>query len=112
MIAVNLKPEANGWTGLSYGVIGVGARRSEVYASVTIVGRRAFEQRYDCVASLGQPGDQAEWSDPRLPGRPVLEFKTSAASVDEVITNTRDWLERKLGQRVSLLVALSGQEGA
>lgn len=112
MYAVTMKPEANGWTGISFGVVGAGNSSANVYASITIVGRMALEQRYDCVASLGQLGDKAEWPDPRLPGRPSLEFKTSAGSVGEVITNTRDWLERKLGQRVNIMVAICGQKGA
>ncbi|QDP63903.1 MAG: hypothetical protein Unbinned3992contig1000_17 [Prokaryotic dsDNA virus sp.] len=107
MIALALKPEANGYHGLSWGNVG----KAEVYASVQIVGRMAFEQRYDCFVSLGQRGDQSDWADPRLPGRPVLEFKTSAASVAEVITNTRDWLENKLGQPVNLVVAMRDPEG-
>ena len=107
MIAVSLKPEANGYHGLSWGNVG----ETRVYTSVQIIGRAAFEQRYDCHVSLGQKGPATEWSDPRLPGRPALEFKTSAASVDEVIINTRDWLEHKLGQRVNLVVALRDQKG-
>lgn len=105
MIAIALKPEDAGYHGLSWGKVG----NASVYASLRIVSRCDDGDRFDCFATLGQKSAPDDWEDPRLPGRPVLEFKTSAASVDEAIVNTRDWLERKLGQRVNVMVALSGQ---